>query len=84
VTEVDYYKTKDESMDPEARPAAETQAMIRRITYRIESLQSPGFVAISWGVALEDGTRGVYFGGWRSIEVRFFFWLTQCFRVQKI
>jgi hypothetical protein len=70
VSEVDFYKTTDEKVDPEATPAAETQEMIRRITYRIESLQSPGFIAISWGIALEDGTRGVNLTGWRSVEVR--------------
>lgn len=68
VTEVDFYKTVDEKVNPEAMPAAETQEMIRRLTYRIESLQSSGFIAISWGIALEDATRGVNFSGWRSIE----------------
>jgi hypothetical protein len=72
-TEVDFYKTTDEKVNPEATPAAETQEMIRRITYRIESLQMPGFIAISWGVALEDATRGVSLTGWRSVEVRPFF-----------
>jgi hypothetical protein len=70
VTEVDFYKTTDERVDPGATPAAETQEMIRRVTYRVESLQSPGFVSFSWGVALEDATRGVNLNGWRSIEVR--------------
>jgi hypothetical protein len=64
VTEVDYYKTDDS-----ARPSAETQDMVRRVTYRYESLQVPGFIALSWGVALEDGTRAVNLGGWRSVEV---------------
>jgi len=68
VTEVDFYKTTDEKVDPEATPVAETQEMIRRITYRIESLQSPGFIGICWGIALEDGTRGVNLNGWRSVE----------------
>jgi hypothetical protein len=77
VTEIDVYQTTDEKVDPGATPAAETQEMIRRITYRIESLQSPGFIGISWGIALEDGTRGVNIGGWRSVEVRFFYFLAQ-------
>jgi len=68
VTEVDFYKTTDETVDPEATPAAETQELIRHIIYRQESLQSPGFAAISWGVALEDRTRGVSLSGWRSVE----------------
>ena len=74
VTEVDFYKTTDEKVNPEVTPAAETQEMIRRLTYRIESLQSPGFIGISWGVALEDETRGVNLNGWRSVEVRPFFY----------
>jgi hypothetical protein len=74
VTEVDFYKTTDEKVDPEATPVVETQEMIRRITYRIESLQSPGFIGISWGIALEDGTRGVNLNGWRSVEVCPFFY----------
>ncbi len=72
VTEVDFYKTTDEEVDSRATPAAETQEMIRRLVCRIESLQSPGFFAISWGIALEDRTRGVSITGWRSVEVRFF------------
>lgn len=70
VTEIDFYKTTDEKVDPEATPAAVTQEMIRRIVYRKESLQSPGFIANSLGIALEDGTRGVSLGGWRTVEVR--------------
>ena len=50
--------------------AAETQERIRRLTYRIESLQMRGFIALSWGVTVEDGARGVYLGGWRTVEVR--------------
>ena len=73
VTEVDFYKTTDEKVDPEATPAAETQEMIRRVVYRIETLQSPGFITISWGVALEDETRGISITGWRSVKVRFIF-----------
>ena len=80
VTEVDFYKTTDEKVNPEAKPAAETQEMIRRITYRIESLQSPGFIQISWGIALEDGTRGVNLSGWRSVEVRRPSFFAQSFR----
>jgi hypothetical protein len=71
VTELAFPQTDDTAVNPEARPAAETQERMRRITYRIESLQMQGFVALSWGVALEDGRRGVYLAGWRSIEVRF-------------
>jgi hypothetical protein len=73
VTETDFYKTADERVDPGATPAAKTQEMVRRIVCRVESLQSPGFIAISLGVALEDATRGVCITGWRTIEVRFFF-----------
>jgi hypothetical protein len=72
VTEVDLYRADDREVNPDARPAAETQELIQRITYRVESLQMRGFIALSWGVALEDGTRGVYLGGWKSIEVRSF------------
>ena len=72
VTEVDLSRVDDTEVNPDARPAAETQELIRRITYRVESLQMQGFIALSWGVALEDGTRGVYLGGWKTIEVRSF------------
>lgn len=72
VTEVDFYKTTDEEVDPEAKPAAETQEMIRHAIDFIDSLQSPGFIAISWGIALEDRKRGVTLAGWRSVEVCFF------------
>jgi hypothetical protein len=72
VTEVVYYMIEDREVNPDARPAAETQEMIRRVTCLEESLKVQGFVAISWGVAIEDGTRGVNLGGWRSIEVRSF------------
>jgi hypothetical protein len=75
VTEVDFYKTDDddgEANADDARPAAETQEMIRRVTLRMESLQMQGFVALSWGIAIEDGTRGVHIAGWRSVEVRSF------------
>ncbi|KAH9059118.1 hypothetical protein EDB87DRAFT_1624778 [Lactarius vividus] len=61
VTEIDVYRTQ-------AADAATTQDKIRRITHRIESLQMPGFVALSWGAALEDVTRGAYIAGWRTIE----------------
>ena len=50
--------------------AEKTQDMIRRLTYRIESLQMRGFGALSWGASLEDVTRGAYIAGWRTIEVR--------------
>jgi hypothetical protein len=62
VTEVDIYRTHDEG-------AAETQERVRRLTYRVESLLMRGFIALSWGVAIEDGSIGVYLGGWRTIEV---------------
>jgi len=62
-TEVDLYRTQDAG-------APETQERIRRLTYRIESLQMRGFIALSWGVTVEDGTRGIYIGGWRAVEVR--------------
>ncbi len=63
VTELDIYRTHDAG-------ASETQELIRRLTHRIESLQMQGFIALSWGVSIEDGARGVYLGGWRTIEVR--------------
>ena len=63
VTEVDVYKLQDDA-------AEKTQDMIRRLTYRIESLQMRGFYALSWGRALEDVSRGAYIAGWRTIEVR--------------
>jgi hypothetical protein len=72
VTEIDLSTVDDREVNPDARPAAETQELVRQITYRIESLQMQGFIALSWGVALEDGTRGVYLGGWKTIEVRSF------------
>ena len=74
VTEMSFYKTDDREVNPDARPAAETQELIRHITYRIESLQLHGFIALSWGIAIEDGKWGVYLGGWKSIEVR---WLAR-------
>ncbi|KAH9959504.1 hypothetical protein BGW80DRAFT_1464756 [Lactifluus volemus] len=61
VTELDVYKVDDE--DPET-----TQEKIRRVTYRIESLQMQGFIALSWGVAAGDGTRGLYIAGWKTVE----------------
>jgi hypothetical protein len=63
VTEVDVYRLKDTA-------AEKTQDMIRRLTYRIESLLMRGFLVLSWGPALEDVTRGAYIAGWRTIEVR--------------
>ena len=66
MTEVDCYKLQDEE-------AEKTQDMIRRLTYRIESLQIRGFCALSWGRALEDASRGAYIAGWRTIEVRIAF-----------
>jgi len=72
VTEVDDYKMDDREVNPDARPAAETQEMVRRAAPRAEALQVQGCLALSSGVAIEDGTRGVYLGGWKSIEVRSF------------
>jgi hypothetical protein len=63
VTEVDFYRLQDDA-------AEKTQDMIRRLTYRIESLQMRGFLALSWGKSLEDVSRGAYIAGWRTIEVR--------------
>ncbi|KAH9166892.1 hypothetical protein EDB89DRAFT_2000685 [Lactarius sanguifluus] len=62
VTEIDVYRAQ-------AAVAETTQDKIRRLTYRIESLQMPGFIALSWGVALEDVSRGAYIAGWRTVEV---------------
>jgi len=61
VTEIDFYKLHEEGAD-------NLQDMIRRLTYRIESLQMRGFLALSWGRSLEDVSRGAYIAGWRSIE----------------
>ncbi|KAF8257456.1 hypothetical protein EI94DRAFT_1292015 [Lactarius quietus] len=61
VTEVDVYKLQDAA-------AEETQDMIRRLTYRIESLQMRGFIVLSWGPSLEEASRGAYIAGWRTIE----------------
>jgi hypothetical protein len=72
MTEVDFYKTTDEEMDPKAKLAAETQEMIRHAIHFIDSLQSPGFIAINWGIAIEDRKRCVTLAGWRSVEVCFF------------
>jgi hypothetical protein len=75
VTEVDFYKLQDDA-------AEKTQDMIRRLTYRIESLQMRGFLALSWGRSLEDVSRGAYVAGWRTIEVRrvlrSFVWFVSC------
>jgi hypothetical protein len=72
VTEVDFYKMTDRGVDPEATPVAETHELIRRASHCIETLQSPGFFALSWGIALGDETKGVTLIGWRAVEVRFF------------
>jgi len=61
VTEVDIYRLQDAA-------AEKTQDMVRRLTYRIESLLMRGFLALSWGVALEDVTRAAYIAGWRTVE----------------
>jgi len=72
VTEMSFYKTDDKEVNPDARPAAETQESVRDMTGRIQSIQVRGFIALSWGVAIEDATRGFYLGGWTSVEVCFF------------
>jgi len=73
VVEVIHYKTADREVNPDAvRPAAETQEMMRRMSCREELPRVQGFIAISWGIAIEDGSRGVYLIGWRSVEVRSF------------
>ena len=61
------YRLQDEE-------AEKTQDMIRDLTYRAESLSVNGLLTLSWGPALEDVTRGVNIVGWKSIEVRAFFW----------
>jgi len=66
VTEVDTYVT----LDADAAETHEVHERVRRLTYRTESLLARGFIALSWGVPIEDGARGLYLGGWRSIEVR--------------
>jgi hypothetical protein len=67
VTEVDFYVT----LDADADATREVHERVRRLTYRTESLLVRGFVALNWGVPIEDGARGLYLAGWRSIEVRF-------------
>jgi hypothetical protein len=69
VTEVDFYKTDDREVNPDAKPVAEIHDMVRRVNRRIELLQLPGFIALNWGIAIEDGTRAVSLGAWKSIEV---------------
>jgi len=63
VTEIDIYRTNEDG-------APETHAKIRRVTRLIESFHMQGFLELSWGLAIDDGTRGAYLGGWRTIEVR--------------
>jgi hypothetical protein len=72
VTEVVYYKTDDREVNPDAKPAAETQELVQRLGWLVEELQVQGLIALSWGIAVEDGTRGVYICGWMSVEVRSF------------
>jgi hypothetical protein len=67
---VSYYKADDRETNPDGRSAAETQEIIGRLTLGMEALQPQGCIAISPGVAIEDGARGVYLVGWRSVEVR--------------
>jgi hypothetical protein len=66
VTEVDVYKLQD-------AVAEKTQDMIRDLTYHAVSLSVGGLLALSWGPALEDATRGANIVGWNTIEVRAFF-----------
>jgi hypothetical protein len=67
VTGVVYYKADDREVDPDGRPAAETQEMMRHVTVQ-------GFVAIGRrhrGRDVEALTRQrVNHWGWESIEVR--------------
>ena len=63
MTEVDIYRTLEAG-------AAETHEKVRRLTHRVESLQMRGFIALSWGVEIEDGTMGAALCRWWSIEVR--------------
>jgi hypothetical protein len=69
VTEVDLYKIDDVKVNPAARPVAEMQEMILRMNALIESFQLPGFIALCWGVDIDDETKAVTLGGWGSIEV---------------
>jgi hypothetical protein len=70
VTQISIYKVDDGEINPNAMPVAETQELVRHAMRRKESLQAPGFIALSWGVTIEDGTRGIHLAGWRSVEVR--------------
>jgi hypothetical protein len=65
VTEVDYY-----TMNPDVRPTAEAQEMIRRVPPLMEPVQ--GFIASSAAVGIEEENWGVYICGWRAVEVRSF------------
>jgi hypothetical protein len=68
VTQISIYKVDDGEINPNAMPVAETQELVRHAMRRKESLQAPGFIALSWGVTIEDGTRGIHLAGWRSVE----------------
>ena len=70
VTEVDFYKLDDVKVNPVAKPVAEAQEMIQHALDHVESLQLPGYIGYCWGADIEDETRTVTLGGWRSIEVR--------------
>lgn len=63
VTQVLFYKTQDTDIED----IHETTWNLANI---VRSLQPPGFLGSTYGVSLEDITLGVYFAGWRSIEVR--------------
>jgi hypothetical protein len=70
VTEVEFYKTDDKDVDPDAKRMVETQEMIRHVIWRAKSFQIQGYVANVSGIAIENGSRGISLTGWRSIEVR--------------
>lgn len=72
VTEMSFYKTDDRAVNPEAQPAAETHELLRYLNGRMQSMQVRGFIALSWGIAFEDATRGFYLAGWTSVEVCLF------------
>lgn len=72
MTEMSFYKTDDRAVNPEARPAAETHELLRYLNGRMQSMQVRGFIALSWGIAFEDATRGFYLAGWTSVEVCLF------------
>jgi hypothetical protein len=66
VTEVAMYKVQD-------AVAEKTQHKIRDLAFRAASVSVGGLLALSWGAALEDLTRGANIIGWNTVEVRAFF-----------